>query len=328
MNDRSMTRPQCLADNIVILDGFSNSGKSLLAPVISSLERCELWKINYLYEKLCVMDAFKRIERDASSTLVKLFTDVDLYNLIIGRDVNFRVNDDTGVHKNLQKDRYKKRLASEGGDYGTKVIEGENPILILMTHFIFELSDLLFDSYKERLKMYIITVRHPLHLITNWFTAKWHERMGIDKRDFRLCYEKNGTVFPWFAYSWEKNYRSLNPLEKAIMTIYSLDEGITKRYKELADRDKDKVLFVPFEKLLTHSNQYFDRIMEKLNTKKTSLTDKVIEEVRLPRDSENNYLKKLKHDFQVLMEKESVSDELKEIVKNLCLKYEETYLRQ
>lgn len=328
MNDRRMTRPQCLAENIVILDGFSNSGKSLLAPVISSLERCELWRINFLYEKLCVMDAFKRIERDASSTLLKLFADVDLYNLIIGRNVNFRVNDDTGVYKNLQEDRYKKRLASEDGDYGTKIIKGTPPILILMTHFIFELSDLLFDSYKERLKMYIIMVRHPLHLMMSWFFLKWHERIGIDKREFQLCYEKNGTVFPWFAHSWEKKYLSLNPLEKAIMTIYSLDEGITKRYKELAKRDKDKVLFVPFEKLLTHPDQYFDRIMEKLNTKKTSLTDKVLEEVRLPRDSESDYIEKLQHDFQVLMEKEIVSEESKEIVKNLCFKYEETYLRQ
>jgi len=223
VNERRMTRPQCLAENIVILDGFSNSGKSLLAPVISSFERCELWKINPLYENLCFMDAFERIQRDASSTLVKLFTDVDLYNLIIGRNVNFRVNDDTGVHKNLQEDRYKKRLVSEGGDYGTKAIEEKNPILILATQCVFEFSDLLFDSYKERLKTYIFMVRHPLHLVMNWFSLKWDERMGIDKREFQPCYEKNGTVFPWLAHSWEKKYQSLNPLEKAIMTIYSLD---------------------------------------------------------------------------------------------------------
>jgi len=328
VNERTMIRPQCLAENIVILDGFSNSGKSLLAPVISSLERCELWRINPLYDKLCFMDAFKKIERDASSTLVKLFADVDLYNLIIGRDVNFRVNDDTGVHKNLQEDRYKKRLVSAGGDYGTKAIEGKNPILILMTHFIFELSDLLFDSYKERMKIYIIMVRHPLHLMMSWFSLKWHERMGIDKREFQLCYERNGTVFPWFAHSWEKKYPSLNPLEKAIMMIYSLNEGMAKRYNELAERDRDKVLFVPFEKLLTHPYQYFDRIMEKLNTKKSSMTDRVLEEVKLPREGENDYIEKLLHDFQILMKKESVSEESKEIVKKLCSKYEETYLGQ
>jgi|ETNmetMinimDraft_35_1059890.scaffolds.fasta_scaffold20582_2 hypothetical protein len=323
-----MTRPQCLAEDIVVLDGFSNAGKSLLAPVISSFERCELWRINPLYDNLCLLDAFKKVERDASSTLVKLFADMDLYNLIIGRNVNFRADDDTGVHKNLQGDRYKKRLDSEGGDYGTKVIDEKTPILILMTHCIFEFPDLLFDSYKERLKTYIIMVRHPLHLVMNWFSSKWHERIGIDKREFQLCYEKNGTVFPWYAHSWEKKYRSLHPLEKAIMTICSLDEGIRKRYKELGERDRDKVLFVPFEKLLTHPNQYFDRIMGKLSTKKTALTDKVLEEVRLPRYSDNHYLEKLKHDFKVRMEKEIVSEELKKILKNLCSKYEETYLRQ
>ena len=63
-------RPQVLAENIVVIDGFSRAGKSLFAPLLSSLERGEPWQLNHLYEYLCALEASGRVTRDAQASRV------------------------------------------------------------------------------------------------------------------------------------------------------------------------------------------------------------------------------------------------------------------
>ena len=323
---RKMVRPQKLAENIVLIDGFSNAGKSLIAPVISSFDRCELWRINYLYEHLCIICELGMIDRDAASSLIKSYSDLDIYNLMIGRDVNFREDDDSGVSKNLLKDRYKERLIIEGGDNGIRLIKEKNLVLILMTHYIFGISDLLFESFDERLKVCIVMLRHPLHLILAWYNGKWHERDGKDPRDFQPCYELNGEIYPWYAYGWEAEYHRLNPLEKAIKTIGSLSEGIFNNYEQLANEYREKVIFIPFEKLLTNPDIYINQTINILNTKKTPLTKAVMKTVNLPRKGEDRNILELKEKYEELSKREKVSNPLQELVGSLSVKYEEKYL--
>ncbi len=78
-------RPQELAKDIIIFDGRSKSGKTLIAPLVSTFERAELWLIDHIFECLCALDHRGFIERHGAAALVRLYADLGLYNRLIGR---------------------------------------------------------------------------------------------------------------------------------------------------------------------------------------------------------------------------------------------------
>ena len=47
---RKLHRRQHLAENVVFVDGISGCGKSMISPVLSSLQRGELWMLNHIFE--------------------------------------------------------------------------------------------------------------------------------------------------------------------------------------------------------------------------------------------------------------------------------------
>src|SRR3972149_8160949 len=144
-----------LANNIVVIDGMSRSGKSLVTPLLSTFKRSELWLINYIYEELCSIDHRKQITPDAAETMIRLYADLDLYNLMIARGCNFRRTDVSGAFVNLLEKKYKERLRLPDGDVALNRIKKEKPILYLMVHYIFNEADLLFRALEDRLKLYI-----------------------------------------------------------------------------------------------------------------------------------------------------------------------------
>lgn len=325
-NEIRMTRPQALAEDIVIVDGMSRSGKSIIAPIISSLDRGELWVLNPIHEYLCVIDNLKRIERDGAVSIIKLLADMDLYHSIIGRHVNFRETDESSAHSNLLSERYLKRLKSAEGDCVITQIQHDRPILPLLTHYIFGASEVLFDAFGSKMKLFIVTVRHPLWLIEAWYQLRLDDRMGKNPRDFQICCEANGNIVPWFCGEYADEYHGLNPLENAIRAIKILMDGEKKRYKRLNAVEREKVLFLPFERFVVDPMPYMGTIMQKLETKETALTEKVMQKMRIPRELDKDYLDERKNSFDNLKKKEKLSSNYCAMVDKICREYEEKYL--
>lgn len=320
--NRKFIRNQELAENIVIIDGFSCSGKSMIAPILSSLERGELWILNHIYEYLAVMANFKQMDSQAASTMLQIYADLDLYNLMIGRNTNFRETDESGVVKNFLSERYSTRLKAKDGDIITKKIKDTKPILYLMTHYIFSFSKPIFDAFQERLKAFIIMKRHPIWLIENWYEAKWDERIGKDPREVQLSYAINGKEYPWTAYGWEEKYDNYSPLERAIATISTYFSREEKLYQELPQSQRSKIIFISFEDFVQKPEPYLKDLMNRLQTKETSITAKIIKEARVPRVFEDDYLNKKKNEFFKFMNTQNVSKELIKDVELLCEGYE------
>ena len=251
INGIKIVRPQNLLENLVIVDGMSAAGKSLIAPIISSFERSELWRINYLNDYIPTICALGGIDRDAASALLNSTADVDIYNLMIARDTNFRSADDSGVHKNMLFERYQERLLGKEGEEVKKIILSKKPILTLMVHYLFANSEILFSAFGRKLKLYIVMVRHPLRLVENWHKGSWHERIGRDEREFKLCCEVGGHEVPWFAVKYAEEYVQLPPLAKTIKVIASLLDGFYAQYESFNEQNRAKVMFIPFERMVT-----------------------------------------------------------------------------
>lgn len=324
---RHVIRPQCMGGDIVAIDGMSCSGKSLLAPLISTLKRSELWQINYLYDYICTLNSLGLIEHRSAEGLIRTMCDLDVYNSMVARNINLRPNDISGATRNLLRSVYLKRLEMPDGDIVLERIRKGKPILPLMLHSLFAQSQLLFDALRDRLKLYIVTVRHPFWLFDAWHLGRWDKRETKDPRLFRLCCQIRGKTVPWFAVSWADEYHRLKPIDLSVKVTAHFIRTFQERQRSYPTNFKRKVYFVPFEKFSQAPLPYLDRIAARLHTSKTAMTKIMMKKLCLPRTFRKDDIQQKRAEMVSLFKKEGGSRQSWMLLEKLASDYESTYLR-
>jgi len=275
-----LTRHTHIAENIVFVDGISGSGKSVLFPILGSFRNVEKIRIEHIYEYLSILHSLNKINTDAAISLMRLYADLAIFNQMISREVNLRINDDSGLLNNPKPLEYIARLFYKDGEEVMKRIKQKSPILNIMTHQILPNIDLAFRSFGERLKV-VVMVRHPLYMINHWLS--YIERYGSDPREFTLWLECNGKPIPWFAQGWEEQYLGLRPIDKVILSIEWLIRKSQDAYKELSITQREQVIFIPFEKIVTDPWPYINELERFLGTDVTAATAKALKRQKVPR---------------------------------------------
>lgn len=269
-----------IAERIVFVDGISGSGKSILGPVLGSLERVEKQRIEHIYEYLCILDNFNKIDSDAGTGLMRLYADLAIYNQMISREVNLRPFDNSGLLTNPNPTRYVKRLFYKDGNAPMERVKKSNPILQIMSHQILPVVGLAFKAFGERLRI-VEMVRHPVFLLRHWFN--YIDRYGKDSREFTLWLDSGGKAVPWFAAGWEAKYKTMQTMDKVIHAISWLTEKSNEAYEKLNNEQKKQILFIPFEKFVTDPWPFMREIEVLLGTKCTSGSKKALKKQKCPR---------------------------------------------
>lgn len=78
-----------MAETVLFVDGQAGCGKTLLSPIVASLARVELQTYTYEIEHYCALSFLDKMSSDAAQTLIRMMTDLRLYNTMMGREVNF-----------------------------------------------------------------------------------------------------------------------------------------------------------------------------------------------------------------------------------------------
>jgi hypothetical protein len=313
---------QSLANNIVLIDGFSKSGKSVIAPIFGYLDRSEQWQIDFMFEYLSALKHIDGISDESYKAMLCTSADMLLYNLRVGRYVNFRNTDNTSPYNDGLYERYLSRTKKKDGDIITNEINNINPILPIHLHFIFGHSDALYRGFGDRLKLWLIVFRDPAYLIDSWHEKGWVNKICKLERSFQLCCDYNGRNIPWFAIKYADEYIGASRLEKAILTIYYWYMGVFFNYNNLSELQKDKTIIVVFEKYIKDPNKYIDTICNILNTERSSDFDKIMQRLSLPRDSCSSSNSFSFKDFLEKYEKE-ISNKYIKIIKKLDKDYKE-----
>lgn len=321
-----IVRDQSLANNIVIVDGLSKSGKSLVMPLISSLSKGELPQFDHIFEYIATFRHLGNIDYHAAASLIKLYVDLDLYNVMIGRNTNFRKKDDSSAFANLLEERQRKRLTDPDGEIVIRQIQKRNPILVLMVHYIFQASDIFFDALGKRLKLYIMSVRHPAWLVEGWGERNWDERFNKNPRDFQICVNVNGKKVPWFANKDPDYYLSLGPLEQSIYVVHLFIKNIEQHYNRLSPRIKKKIMFVPFELFMATPVSYLRQIAKRTGSALTNFTRSVLKQVNLPRRFDIEEIRDKRNQISRMLQKKKVSKKIQSMFDSLCDNYEQKYL--
>lgn len=273
-------RPAHIAGTVVFTDGLPGCGKTMLSPIVGALDRVEMMRYNYGLEHTCILAHLGAIEPDAADSLLKIQTDLDLYNLMMARETNFRPWDLSSVWKDARPWRYVSRLFQAGDAAVIPRIGTEAPILHLVTHSQLCTCRALFTALGERLRI-VEVVRHPGYMVKQWYA--WMHRPGEDPRMFGLWIRHEGRALPWYAMGWEDLYLRSNRMDRTIYAIRFQSDLARKTYSQLSPAEQTQVEIIPFEQFVLDPEPFMARLECSLNTKVSALTRRVMRKQNVPR---------------------------------------------
>ncbi|MDB9723030.1 sulfotransferase [Candidatus Marinimicrobia bacterium] len=265
-----------------MLDGLTGTGKTMFTPLLSSYNRMQNARFEYMFEYISISAKMNKVESDATSSLLNLLADVKYYDGMLSREVNFRPSDLSSIFKSSKTFHYLKQLFMSDGKSIDKRLETEKQILLLATHQLIGCLDILLNAFNNRLKV-IEMVRHPLYLLDHW--ESYIMMHGYNARDFTLWIEKDGYSLPWFSNGFEDLYVKSKSYDRAVLSIKSLMNDVF----DVANRVniKENVIFIPFEKFVLEPEDYLKKIESFIGTTSTRFTKKILKKQRVPRPSIN-----------------------------------------
>ena len=265
-------------NDIIVVDGFWVGGKSVVTSIIGSMARVEKKKVEHVYEYVCIAHSTGKMNTDAASAFLKIYADLSQYNNLIGREVNLRWSDDSGLRNNPGSLTYLKRLFHPGGDGIADQISERNLALLIASHELISVSDLLYESYGSRLKL-VEVVRHPVHLFNNVrdYTAKFERT-----REFTLSFEVSGVKVPWFAADWADEFVSSSITDRALLSIARMQSEMFSSIDSINAAQKP-LLVLSFENTVLRPEESIEKLEVFLNRPRTPRTNRVLRQQNLPR---------------------------------------------
>lgn len=293
-----------IANNIpppnVFIDGLTRSGKSSLCQIIVSLKHSEHIDMATNLEYILMGRIFGKINNDFAKTYLKTYFNQSAYNKLIGRGVNFRPTDFTGVPNFRDPKIYYKRLKIFS--YGRKkyhhkkthirVKSKNDPALsdIKSKYFFFPFqSHHLLCNFKEFKKLdlnykIIEFLRNPIDTTYSLISRGLLEgNAKKDPRKLNLDIIYNKKSLPWFVHGYEKEYCKANKFEKSALVVINEIKKIIKNKKLIKKLLGQKILLIKFEDFVTNTDTEMKKISKFLNTSFTKSTKNYIRDANCPR---------------------------------------------
>lgn len=269
-----------LAKKILITDGLPGCGKTMLSPILSSLERVEMYYFAFEIEFILKMHFHKKIKKDAAISLVRMLTDYKLYNSMMSREINFRDLDLSSVSRHHNYKNYIKRLKSKGDKLVPQRIRQEKPILHLTTHDVLNYSELLTEALKSRL-IYVELTRHPVDMINQ-------QRLNMinhfnNPRSIQVEFDYMNKPIPYWAATWKETFIKNNNINRAILNVRKMYNSNFNNRRKIKKKLKKNFITIPFEKFVLKPDKYIKVVSKALNTKMTKFTKSELIKQNIPR---------------------------------------------
>ena len=278
--EQNWRRTQNFPGKVLVLDGMTGTGKTLVMNVIDTLSDIAPPKFSYILEHICIANADELLKAGIGTQMLQIHLDQLQYDGKISREVNFRPGDLSSILKSKKKFKYISRLFAGDGELASARVEVENEAIFLVVHQLFDTLGLL-TSLPGKSVTQITCVRHPYYLIDHW--ASYVSMHGASARDFTLTKGHNGDL-PWFIRKYPELYLNGNNFEKAAICVAELNNrGLTH-----LDSSEGKMIVVDFEKFVLNPKPYIEKITFELKPKKISGMKQTLKSQRIPRLHINN----------------------------------------
>ena len=287
MKNIELVRENCFKNKIVIIDGQGRSGKNLISVLLSTMNCVEKMRLDSQFDYLPRYYKLGKMSKDAVITALRTEADEKLFYSIIGRDVNFRFRDYTGVMKQGKRIEYFKRLFFMTDEAAVKLLEEGNIIFQEMTHDALQISDIYFETFKEKLKM-IHVFRDPIGNIYEQNKRNFGTRIGNDPREFQLCFLWNNVAVPLMAIGMEEDYLLANSTERLVMMVNAMFQKNIEGFKNLNEVYKKNVFFIEFEDFVQFPFKYNNSLEEFIGDKFGTSFNRILKRENCPRIINSN----------------------------------------
>lgn len=278
-------RTEQLLHKVVFVGGLGGCGKTMLTPIVGSFNRVEIQKYNYMIEHLCTLHRLGKIGEDVAVAMIRMQTDLDIYNMMMSRETNFRFKDLSSIFKNPRPLRYLQRLFLPGDERVITRLEKEKPILHITLHDLLQHSPTLLKALGPK-ALFIELVRHPLYMVKQWaVNMEQFYSHQFNPREFSIGFEYKGYHLPWFTYGWEEKYLGIeNKMDRMIVMIQHHIEESWRCYESMTEVEKRQLLFIPFERFVLRPEGYIENMETLLETKRTRSTLREMKRQNVPRE--------------------------------------------
>lgn len=290
-----------IAKNILFIDGISRVGKSLFSGIIPSLNKMEHIQFYSLIERIIPAISLGTIEIDFAKSLIRTDMNELAYNIKISRNVNFRLEDQTGIFNYKDPKLYFNRLNKNEGQRVIEELRETECNIPIQSH------DLLVNlEYLNQLEIdyrMIEIFRHPVDVINSWWQRGWGERFCSDPQSGTLTISYNTHITPWYCAGFEKEWLNLNPVERCVELVILLTYRSIEQYKKAEKRNR--IYILTFEDFVTNPDTKIAEICSFLNTTTTEYTNQFIHKANCPRDinmkERDSKLTKIKNNINITL---------------------------
>tara|TARA_B100002019_G_scaffold266093_1_gene256094 strand:+ start:4350 stop:5477 length:1128 start_codon:yes stop_codon:yes gene_type:complete len=283
---RSLKKEVSFDNKVVFINGFGASGKTMLSPIISSMDRVESpvfpyeiqWISSFLYQS--------KVDEESYSKFINQYCDNTIYNLTMGRNSNFRFTDISSIFQSPKRFEFLKRIFKQGDNASVDEIKTKKPIINFTTSALLLFLNEISNALTNRV-LFVETFRDPLYMFKQ---AKInHKEVHVERREKNFTFEvfeKNERSFYFDYYSKLDQFRNLD-LSKSNEQIVKYLKRVYQFYFNFdfnkIDMKGGKVIFLPFEKFVLSPDKWIDEILSFLDIKKTKNLLNELKKQKVPR---------------------------------------------
>ena len=158
-----------IKNKLLIISGVNRSGKSLIAPIMSSFKTVEPFVVNNNYERLLQMAFCKKVSPKFFNFYFKIMSENIMHDQLMGRNINIKSSDFSSLWKNSHTPHILKKILN-------KDISKKNFLKSKNTYSHFFIHNALFfnNHFLKHYKNYKIIniIRHPIDIIFSWKKKK------------------------------------------------------------------------------------------------------------------------------------------------------------
>ncbi|MDB4847792.1 sulfotransferase domain-containing protein [Candidatus Pseudothioglobus singularis] len=278
----NLSRENTFDNEVIIIDGQGRSGKNLISVLLTCMPRVEKMRLDSQIDYIPRYYFLGKMSLDAAVTSLRTEFDEKYYYNSISRDVNFRIDDYSGVLKQAKRFEYFKRLFLPADDAAVARIKNQKPIFQEMTHDGLHVATLFFKALKNRLKM-IHVFRDPVGNIYEQNVRNFGTRIGTDPREFQLTYLCNNHPVTLNAIGKEEEYLSGNPIERLVLTVDSMFRLNVQGYFDLKEKEQQKIYFIEFEDFVENPLPYIKGLENFIGESFGRAKKRILKRERCPR---------------------------------------------
>lgn len=275
--------------NLILVTGTHTSGKSMISPVLASFKNVEILRKIYTLDQIAILNNFKEIQKETSIFLAKNILDFSYYEQLIGRNMNFRFEDETGIYQSKDPEYYKKRIYKTRGPKVIKEHEKKNTHMILDTHDGLWFYDFWSSIGIKNLKI-ISIFRNPIDMVNSWINLDLGLAEKQKLNQIPLIKSKKNRK-PFYYYKFINNPKG-NKNDDIIDMVGECFLKDIKSYEKI--KRKENIYRVEFNNFAQNTHKIIKDISQFLNLNKTKYSKKIMAKEKLPRKiDENDKRKKL-----------------------------------